>query len=104
MRQAFRSQLAQTAVRAFCWPCCRNAAPLDRYIPQQRHVLVASRRLDDVAAGREREVIAGDQRPVGCNTVEKLLARRNRERSVDVELRLPLGVTREQRRMLRGVA
>src|SRR5689334_2159638 len=77
---------------------------LNRDIPQKRHMLVAARGLHDVAASGEGEVIAGDQRAVGGDAIEQPLACLNRVRTVDVELRLPLRMAREQRRMLRGVA
>src|SRR5437763_7780081 len=100
-------------MRTTSWPmrrrstspsCQRCDARSHCYIPQQRHVLEAAAVLDDVAAGREREMIAGHQRAVGRGAVEQLLARRDRLRAVDIELRLPIGMAREQRRMLRGIA
>ena len=72
------STAAERAWPRFCRRCCRNAgeAASTADIPQQRHVLVAGRGLDDVAAGREGEVIARHQHAVGRGAVEQLLARR----------------------------
>src|SRR5437588_752385 len=41
---------------------------------------------------------------VGCGAVGQLVARCHRLRTVDIELRLPVGMAREQRGMLCGVA
>ena len=67
-------------------------------------MLVAAGGLDQMPAGREREVIAGHQHAVGGGAVEQLLARRHGGVAVDVEGRLPVGMTCEHRGMLRGVA
>ena len=77
---------------------------LQRRLPLDRHVLVAARGLDQMAAGREREVVAGDQHAVGGGAIEDFLARRHRFGAVDVEGRLPVGMAREHGGMLRGVA
>src|ERR1700722_13273470 len=41
------------------------------WLPRHRNVLVAARGLDQMAAGREREVIAGHQHAVGCGAIEQ---------------------------------
>src|ERR1700686_2454375 len=46
------------------------ALELQRRLPRHRNVLVAARCLDQVAASREREVIAGHQHAVGRGAIE----------------------------------
>jgi len=67
-------------------------------------MLVAGRSLDQVAASRERKVVAGDQHTVGRGAVEDLLARGHRLRPVDIESGLLIGVAREHGGVLGGVA
>jgi hypothetical protein len=78
--------------------------PLKRRLPFDRNVLVAARGLDQMPACREREVIAGHQHAIGGGAIEQRLARRHRGVAVDVEGRLPVGMPRKHRRVLRGVA
>ena len=62
------------------------------------------RGLDQVAAGREGEVIAGHQHAVRGGAIEQLLAGGDGRVAVDVEGRLPIGMAREHGRVLGGVA
>ena len=67
-------------------------------------MLVAVRGLDQVAAGREGEVIAGHQHAVGGGAIEQLFSGGDGRLAVDVEGRLPIGMPGEYGRMLGGVA
>ncbi len=73
-------------------------------LPLDRHMLVAGRGLDQMAAGREGEVIAGHQHAVSGGAIEDSFPRGDGGGSVDIEGGLPVGMAREHRRMLRGVA
>ena len=58
---------------------CRLAGePILERLPFHRHELVGFTASRDVSAGREREVIALDQHPVGGGAVEHLLSRLHR--------------------------